>query len=37
MTAEPTTLTASRARRRDGEATREKVLEAAIDCVLEDD
>jgi AcrR family transcriptional regulator len=35
MTAEPTTLTATRARRRDGEATREKVLEAAIDCVLD--
>jgi len=35
MTAEPTTLAPSRARRRDGEATREKVLESAIQCVID--
>lgn len=35
MSGEPSTLTTTRARRRDGEATREKVLQAAIDCVLE--
>lgn len=35
MTANPATLAARQPRRRDGEATREKVLQAAIDCVIE--
>lgn len=35
MTAEPSTLATRRPRRRDGAATRDKVLQAAIDCVLE--
>lgn len=35
MTANPPTLATRRPRRRDGEATREKVLRAAIACVIE--
>jgi AcrR family transcriptional regulator len=35
MTTNPSTLASRRPRRRDGEATREKVLQAALDCVLD--
>lgn len=35
MTVSPSTLATRQPRRRDGEATRDRVLQAAIDCVLE--